>query len=66
MEIEVNQAGWRCRALRELGEAERAREELERVREAWLVMGATGLVAEVDRELALVGSWSGISDPASK
>ena len=54
------------RALRELGEAERARQELERVREAWLVMGATGLVAEVDRELALVGSRAGISDPASK
>jgi tetratricopeptide (TPR) repeat protein len=47
------------RALRELGDADRAREQLELARAACEPMGATGLVAEADRELALVGSRAG-------
>jgi class 3 adenylate cyclase/tetratricopeptide (TPR) repeat protein len=47
------------RALRELGDFDRAREELELAREACSSMGATGLAAEVERELALVGSRAG-------
>jgi class 3 adenylate cyclase/tetratricopeptide (TPR) repeat protein len=48
-----------ARALRELGEYEHARTQLELAREACLPMGATGLVAEVERELALVGNRAG-------
>ncbi|TMK75644.1 MAG: tetratricopeptide repeat protein, partial [Actinobacteria bacterium] len=44
------------RSLRELGETDRAREQFELARAACAPMGATGLVAEVERELALVGS----------
>jgi tetratricopeptide (TPR) repeat protein len=47
------------RALRELGEPEKARVHLELAREACNAMGAAGLAAEVDRELALVGSRAG-------
>jgi tetratricopeptide (TPR) repeat protein len=47
------------RALRELGDFETAREQLELAREACIPMGATGLLAEVERELALVGSRAG-------
>jgi predicted ATPase/class 3 adenylate cyclase len=47
------------RALREFGETERAREQFELAREVCEQIGATGLVAEVDRELALVGSRAG-------
>ena len=47
------------RALRELGEPELAREQFELARETCAPIGATGLVAEVDRELALVGSRAG-------
>ena len=48
-----------ARALRELGQVERAREMLELARESCSSMGATGLAAEVERELALVGSRAG-------
>jgi tetratricopeptide (TPR) repeat protein len=62
--IEVSQARLTFgRALRDLGDVERAREQLELARDAWVAMGATGLVAEVKRELALVGSGAGISGP---
>jgi class 3 adenylate cyclase/tetratricopeptide (TPR) repeat protein len=55
--IEVSQARLAYgRALRELGDASRAREQLELARAASISMGATGLAAEVDRELALVGA----------
>ena len=47
------------RALRELGEPDRAREQFELARETCAPIGATGLVAEVDKELALVGSRAG-------
>jgi tetratricopeptide (TPR) repeat protein len=46
-------------ALRELGNSESAREQLERAREDCTEMGATGLAAQVERELALVGSRAG-------
>jgi tetratricopeptide (TPR) repeat protein len=53
--IEVGQARLAYgRALRELGETVRAREQLELARAGSVPMGATGLAAEVDRELALV------------
>jgi len=42
--------------LRELGDAGKAREQLELARDATVPMGATGLAAEVERELALVGA----------
>ena len=47
------------RALRELGDLDGAREQLERAREACIPMGAIGLAAEVERELTLVGSRAG-------
>jgi len=47
------------RALREFGELDAAREQLETARKASLRMGAAGLAAQVDRELALVGSGAG-------
>jgi tetratricopeptide (TPR) repeat protein len=47
------------RALRELGDVDRAREQFELARQACVPMGASGLVDEVDRELALVGSRAG-------
>jgi len=43
------------RAMRELGDPGRAREQLELARDASVPMGATGLAAEVERELALIG-----------
>ncbi len=42
-----------ARALRELGDSEAAREELRRVRELAFRLGASGLVAGAERELAL-------------
>jgi tetratricopeptide (TPR) repeat protein len=48
-----------ARALRELGDVERAREQLELARAETVPMGAAGLVSEVERELALVGSRAG-------
>jgi tetratricopeptide (TPR) repeat protein len=57
LEIEVSQARLTFgRALRELGEVEQARAQLQLARDAWVAMGAIGLVAEVERELALVGA----------
>jgi class 3 adenylate cyclase/tetratricopeptide (TPR) repeat protein len=57
LEIEVSQARLTFgRALRELGDAEHAREQLELALRAWVGMGATGLVSDVERELALVGA----------
>jgi hypothetical protein len=44
------------RALRELGDTEKARAQLELARDASVPMGATGLAAEVERELALVAA----------
>jgi tetratricopeptide (TPR) repeat protein len=44
------------RALRALDDSEGAREQFDRAREACMKMGAIGLVAEVERELTLVGS----------
>lgn len=59
LEIEVSQARLTFgRALRELGDIERAREQLDLARDAWVAMGAVGLVAEVERELALVAAVS--------
>jgi class 3 adenylate cyclase/tetratricopeptide (TPR) repeat protein len=52
------------RALRELGDPDGAREQLELARGACVQMGATGLVAEVERELGLVGSGAGLAGPA--
>jgi tetratricopeptide (TPR) repeat protein len=46
------------RDLRELGDLGGARKQLEQAREACVAMGATGLAAEAERELALVGSAS--------
>ena len=67
MRIEVSQSRLAFgRALRELGDPAGAREQLELAHEACLAMGAIGLVAEVERELALVGSGAGISSPASE
>jgi hypothetical protein len=43
------------RALRELGDPHKAREQLELARDASIPMGATGLASDVERELALVG-----------
>jgi tetratricopeptide (TPR) repeat protein len=57
LQIEVSQARLTFgRALRELGEVEQARAQLQLARDAWVAMGAIGLVAEVERELALVGA----------
>jgi tetratricopeptide (TPR) repeat protein len=57
LEIEVSRARLTFgRALRELGDVDGAREQLELAGDSWVAMGATGLVAEVDRELALVGA----------
>jgi tetratricopeptide (TPR) repeat protein len=47
------------RSLRELGNVDNAREQLERARAACIEMGATGLAAQVERELELVGSRAG-------
>src|SRR5262249_18375294 len=47
------------RALRELGELDNARRQLELVRAACIPMGAKGLAAEAARELALVVSAAG-------
>jgi class 3 adenylate cyclase len=67
MRIEVSQSRLAFgRALRELGELAGAREQLELAREACIAMGAGGLAAEVERELALVGSGAGVSGPASE
>jgi predicted ATPase/class 3 adenylate cyclase len=54
------------RASREFGDIDRAREQLELAREACVPMGATGLVAEIERELALVRSGAGMAGPAPK
>jgi tetratricopeptide (TPR) repeat protein len=57
MRIEVSQSRLAFgRSLRELGDLAGAREQLEVAREACIAMGATGLAAEVERELALVGA----------
>lgn len=48
-----------ARALSEFAEYERARELLELALESCIAMGATGLAAEVERELALMGSRAG-------
>jgi class 3 adenylate cyclase len=67
LQLEVGQSRLSYgRALRELGESGRAREQLELGREACIAMGATGLVADIARELALVGSGAGIAGPASE
>jgi tetratricopeptide (TPR) repeat protein len=58
IDLSVARIGY-ARALRELAEYERAREVLELARESCLAMGATGLAAEVEKELALVGSRAG-------
>ncbi|MFY9580111.1 MAG: AAA family ATPase, partial [Gaiellaceae bacterium] len=47
------------RALRELGDPEKAREQLVLAHETCEAIGATGLAAEIERELALVGSRAG-------
>jgi predicted ATPase/class 3 adenylate cyclase len=57
MRIEVSQSRLAFgRSLRELGDLAGAREQLELAREACIAMGATGLAAEAERELALVGA----------
>jgi class 3 adenylate cyclase/tetratricopeptide (TPR) repeat protein len=43
-----------ARALQHAGDRERAREQLRRAREAFAQMGADGMLAQVDRELAAV------------
>jgi tetratricopeptide (TPR) repeat protein len=47
------------RALRELGDLDGAREQLQLARDACVPMGASGLSAEVERELVLVGGRAG-------
>jgi tetratricopeptide (TPR) repeat protein len=57
MRIDLSQARIAyARALRELGDTEATRAQLELAREAAVEMGATGLAAEAERELALVGA----------
>jgi len=51
------------RALRELGDAERARKQLQKAREVCVAMGAVGLVTQIDQELSLVGRGAGIPAP---
>jgi class 3 adenylate cyclase/tetratricopeptide (TPR) repeat protein len=58
IDLSVARIGY-ARALRELAEYERAREVLELARKSCLAMGAIGLAAEVEKELALVGSRAG-------
>jgi class 3 adenylate cyclase/tetratricopeptide (TPR) repeat protein len=52
-----------ARALRRLGEPERAREELERARELFLQMQAEGVLAEVERELEEIEEGAGPAGP---
>jgi tetratricopeptide (TPR) repeat protein len=47
------------RALRKLGEPDRARNQLDLAHEACTAVGAIGLVEELEKELALVGSRAG-------
>jgi tetratricopeptide (TPR) repeat protein len=47
------------RILREMGESEAAREQLDAARAACDRMGATGLLTGIDQELALIGSGAG-------
>jgi tetratricopeptide (TPR) repeat protein len=47
------------RILRDMGESEAAREQLDAAREACERMGATGLLADVEEELALIGAGAG-------
>ena len=47
------------RTLRDGGDLEAAREQLEAAREACERMGATGLLLDVEKELALIGSGAG-------
>jgi tetratricopeptide (TPR) repeat protein len=54
-----------ARALRRMGELERARSQLRRSREAFEKLGAASAVAEVDRELAdLEGGGAGDAGPS--
>jgi ATP/maltotriose-dependent transcriptional regulator MalT len=45
-----------ARVLRDMGESEAARQQLQEARDACARMGATGLVVDVDAELALMGT----------
>ena len=63
--IELSQARLAYgRALVSVGDHQEAREQLGRAREVCAQMGATGLLAEVERELERVGSGTGLAGPA--
>ena len=63
--IELSQARLAYgRALISVGDHDEAREQLGRAREACTQMGATGLLADVERELERVGSGTGLAGPA--
>jgi tetratricopeptide (TPR) repeat protein len=55
--VEANQARIAYgRTLREIGDVEAARGQFETARQAFERMGATGLLGDVEQELALIGS----------